>query len=453
MQIDDAINMLEQQNSIDVHLSPGDNAARILESALSFQVDEYVRASIVYAINVLKSDITQSTLPVGLTFNEAGQIFSTSSIEDDYTIRDWLVLNYTPAKGTQSAGSRKFKTSYPNPLRKAVSPKRSTALPLAQHGRAPIYDADAAELAAIAAAMDGVEEWEWDVFKLAAASRNRPLQTLGWHLLHRWDLIAALGLDADKVPPGSRNLARALRPASPTPPPPLVTRLPHQCETLGAESRQPLSARFAGRPTLSLSFARRERLPARGAAGLSELFSGPANEGRGATEDALDVCLHHHERIDGKGYPHGLAAAQIVTLTRMSAVCDVYDAITSNRPYKAGWDPAESIARMASWTGHFDEQMLAAFVKSIGIYPTGSLVRMASGRIGVVAEQNPEKLSSPVVKLFYSTKAGMPIPPVSLDLAHAATSDRIVGREPNDRWGFKQFDELWLDPEVRRASR
>ena len=323
MQIDDAINMLEQQNSIDVHLSPGDNAARILESALSFQVDEYVRASIVYAINVLKSDITQSTLPVGLTFNEAGQIFSTSSIEDDYTIRDWLVLNYTPAKGTQSAGSRKFKTSYPNPLRKAVSPKRSTALPLAQHGRAPIYDADAAELAAIAAAMDGVEEWEWDVFKLAAASRNRPLQTLGWHLLHRWDLIAALGLDADKVPPGSRNLARALRPASPTPPPPLVTRLPHQCETLGAESRQPLSARFAGRPTLSLSFARRERLPARGAAGLSEPFSGPANKGRGATERWIGRlgCLGGGGGSGGGGGGGGrVAGAQLAHLGRRIAL-------------------------------------------------------------------------------------------------------------------------------------
>ncbi|MDE2454901.1 MAG: HD-GYP domain-containing protein, partial [Burkholderiales bacterium] len=176
-------------------------------------------------------------------------------------------------------------------------------------------------------------------------------------------------------------------------------------------------------------------------------------EGRGADEGALDVCLHHHERIDGGGYPHGLSGDQLVPLTRMSAVCDVYDAITSNRPYKAGWDPAESIARMVSWKGHFDERVLAAFVKSIGIYPTGSLVRMASGRIGIVAEQNPEKLSAPVVKLFYSTKSALPIPPLTLDLAQADANDQIVGRESNDKWGFKQLDDLWLDPEVRRASR
>jgi HD-GYP domain-containing protein (c-di-GMP phosphodiesterase class II) len=60
----------------------------------------------------------------------------------------------------------------------------------------------------------------------------------------------------------------------------------------------------------------------------------------------------------------------------MGAVCDVYDAITSNRPYKAGWDPAESLRKMAEWSnGHFDEAVFQAFVKSIGIYPIGSLVR------------------------------------------------------------------------------
>ncbi|WP_164964091.1 HD-GYP domain-containing protein [Rubrivivax sp. JA1026] len=175
-------------------------------------------------------------------------------------------------------------------------------------------------------------------------------------------------------------------------------------------------------------------------------------EARGAGSDALEVCLHHHERVDGTGYPHKLSGDALTREARMGAVCDVYDAITSNRPYKAGWDPAESIARMVSWKGHFDEAILAAFVRSVGIYPTGSLVRMESGRIGIVVEQNPGKPAAPVLSLFYSTRAAMPIPPLRLDLAQAA-SDRIVGREPAQNWAGRSLDELWLPPEAARARR
>jgi len=176
-------------------------------------------------------------------------------------------------------------------------------------------------------------------------------------------------------------------------------------------------------------------------------------EGRGTTAQTLDVVLHHHEKIDGQGYPHRLPGADIPLLARMGSVCDVYDAITSNRPYKTGWDPAKSLARMASWKGHFDEAVFAAFVRSLGIYPTGSLVRMASGRLGVVVEQNPTALVAPVVRLFYSTKSQLRIPPERLDLSCPGCSDRIVGRESNDEHGFGGLDDLWLDPELLRRSR
>jgi HD-GYP domain-containing protein (c-di-GMP phosphodiesterase class II) len=75
------------------------------------------------------------------------------------------------------------------------------------------------------------------------------------------------------------------------------------------------------------------------------------------------------------GLPARCPATRMTRIARMGAICDVYDAITSNRPYKKGWDPAESIARMASWKGHFDPTLFQAFVKSLGIYPVGSLVR------------------------------------------------------------------------------
>lgn len=168
-------------------------------------------------------------------------------------------------------------------------------------------------------------------------------------------------------------------------------------------------------------------------------------KGNGITETTLDVCLHHHEKTDGSGYPKGLKADEISLFAKMGAVCDVYDAITSNRPYKAGWDPAESLRKMAEWAkGHFDGTVFHAFVKSLGIYPTGSLVRLASGRLGVVVEQSETSLLTPRVKVFYSTKANARLRPELLDLSRPpGNADKIVSREDPGKWNFPDLDELW----------
>jgi HD-GYP domain-containing protein (c-di-GMP phosphodiesterase class II) len=176
-------------------------------------------------------------------------------------------------------------------------------------------------------------------------------------------------------------------------------------------------------------------------------------EGKGAAAGALDVCLHHHEKMDGSGYPHRLPGEQISLLARMAAVCDVYDAITSNRPYKTGWDPAESVARMASWKGHFDEAVFKAFVQSLGIYPTGSVVRLESQRLAVVVEQSPGSLVAPVVKAFFSLKSQMPIPPARIELASPKCNDRIVARESAADWKGAPLEDLWIDPDVKRRAR
>lgn len=167
----------------------------------------------------------------------------------------------------------------------------------------------------------------------------------------------------------------------------------------------------------------------------------------------LDVCLHHHEKVDGSGYPHGLQGEQISLFARMGAVCDVYDAITSNRPYKQGWDPAESIRKMAEWKGHFDEEVFQAFVKTVGIYPVGALVRLESGRLAVVLEQNAKSLLVPKVKAFFLAKSKVQIPPVLIDLSKANAQDRIVGRESAAAWGFEHLDELWSGMPQPRARR
>ncbi|WP_324779306.1 HD-GYP domain-containing protein [Thiobacillus sedimenti] len=167
-------------------------------------------------------------------------------------------------------------------------------------------------------------------------------------------------------------------------------------------------------------------------------------DGGTASDVVLDVCLHHHEKVDGSGYPDRLTGDQTTLFAKMGAVCDVYDAITSNRPYKAGWDPAESLRRMTEWSkGHFDERVFQAFVKSIGIYPVGSLVRLDSGRLAVVIEQSEKSLLAPRVKAFFSTRSRTYIVPEVLDLSRPGVVDKIVGREDAAQWGIQNLDALW----------
>lgn len=152
-------------------------------------------------------------------------------------------------------------------------------------------------------------------------------------------------------------------------------------------------------------------------------------------EITLDVCLHHHERMDGAGYPNKLAGDGLTLYARMGAVCDVYDAVTSDRVYKKGWAPAEAIRRMAEWRdGHFDETVFQAFVKTVGIYPVGSLVRLNSGRLAVVAEQSDGSLLKPKVKVFFSTKSQEPVRLELIDLARS--QDGIKSPEDPADWGF-----------------
>jgi HD-GYP domain-containing protein (c-di-GMP phosphodiesterase class II) len=166
--------------------------------------------------------------------------------------------------------------------------------------------------------------------------------------------------------------------------------------------------------------------------------------GSGITEISLDVCLHHHEKVDGSGYPERLAGEAISLYAKMGAVCDVYDAITSNRPYKNGWEPADAIRKMAEWSvGHFDQRIFQAFVRSVGIYPTGSLVRLESNRLAVVIEQSEKTLLAPKVKVFFSIKSDARIAYETTNLAQPGCKDKIVSFEDPVKWNIPDIRELW----------
>ncbi|OLP58615.1 hypothetical protein BJF93_17375 [Xaviernesmea oryzae] len=79
----------------------------------------------------------------------------------------------------------------------------------------------------------------------------------------------------------------------------------------------------------------------------------------------LDICRYHHERMDGRGYPDRLTAEKLSVPVRMAAIVDVYEAITSLRPYRTPWSSQRALTWMSEQTGHFDRQLLMRFVLSL----------------------------------------------------------------------------------------
>ena len=156
-------------------------------------------------------------------------------------------------------------------------------------------------------------------------------------------------------------------------------------------------------------------------------------------ELALDVCRHHHEKIDGSGYPDNLSGPEISLAARMGAICDVYDALTSNRAYKEAWTPVEAITRMQSWDGHFDPALLFSFMQSIDTYPVGLIVQLRSNRIGVVLD-NGRRASRPKVLAFYSTREEAWIDNEIVMIGEALSRDAILANVDPADWGISQSD-------------
>jgi putative nucleotidyltransferase with HDIG domain len=156
---------------------------------------------------------------------------------------------------------------------------------------------------------------------------------------------------------------------------------------------------------------------------------------------ARQVIAEHHERFDGSGYPNRLAGKEISLYGQMAAIVDVYDAITSDKVYNRGMPPTQALKKLLEWSKHhFDPQLVQTFIRAIGIYPTGALVRLESNRMGVVVEQNEGKLLEPVVRVFYHAGQQHYVPPEMVDLAKV--QDRIASCESYEKW--KIDPHQWL---------
>lgn len=137
---------------------------------------------------------------------------------------------------------------------------------------------------------------------------------------------------------------------------------------------------------------------------------------------AVDVAYAHHENMDGSGYPRGLQGHQLSQNTRIVAVADRYDAITSERVYQKGRTHMEAITLLnkAASKQHLDNSLTVGFVSALGVFPAGSIVELTSGEIAIVLSQNPQHRLRPQILVVRDSRQ-LPVTNRYVDLAEVET--------------------------------
>lgn len=145
------------------------------------------------------------------------------------------------------------------------------------------------------------------------------------------------------------------------------------------------------------------------------------------TDDVLEAVRDHHEKFNGSGYPENRTKKDIAPFARIISLADVYDALTSDRSYKDAILPNKALAIMYGMREQdFDPLEVQMFIKCLGIFPSGSLVRLNTGFYGVVYESNPALPLMPKIKIILDEDLH-PIPSELVDLAAAqAMGDRSL---------------------------
>ncbi len=166
----------------------------------------------------------------------------------------------------------------------------------------------------------------------------------------------------------------------------------------------------------------------------------------GMTRIGIDVAAQHHERFDGSGYPLGLKHDGISLYGQMAAIVDVYDAITADRCYHKGMETSVALRKLVEWSKfHFNEKLVHSFVRSVGIYPVGTLVKLESEKLGIVFEQHEKNLLTPKIHVIYDSKRMSFITPHDIDLSKPVGNgggDKIAGYEDPAKWNIDPLKYL-----------
>jgi HD-GYP domain-containing protein (c-di-GMP phosphodiesterase class II) len=167
----------------------------------------------------------------------------------------------------------------------------------------------------------------------------------------------------------------------------------------------------------------------------------------GIGQDVLDMVAFHHERLDRSGYPVGYAADDIPVFGQIAALADCYDAMISDRDHAAAIAPHEAMAELNRLSGtKFDPYLTRQFIEAIGLFPSGSLVELNSGEVGLVVEQNGMRRLRPKILVLLNQDKQ----PVGAGSDRSLDLDKVSSdsRAPASRWIVKGLERRYynVDP-------
>jgi HD-GYP domain-containing protein (c-di-GMP phosphodiesterase class II) len=128
------------------------------------------------------------------------------------------------------------------------------------------------------------------------------------------------------------------------------------------------------------------------------------NDISGLSPLSIEVAALHHEKLNGDGYPNHKRSPDISQYARMITICDIFDALTTNRIYKDSYSPikAFNILQKLAENNKLDIKLVNLFIKCMGVYPVGSLVRLDSNQLAIVEGRNQNSPTQPLVRSFYN---------------------------------------------------
>lgn len=162
----------------------------------------------------------------------------------------------------------------------------------------------------------------------------------------------------------------------------------------------------------------------------------------GIPQEAIDIALHHHERLDRSGYPNKLGGPEISKHAKIVGIVDVYDALTSARPYRTYINTTDALKSMYDWRGSlFETQLVEKFIQCLGVYPVGSTLELKSGEIGIVISASPDNRLYPKMLLVKEARNKFYDPPKIINLS------QFKDREDNryDIRGIIQPEQVGVD--------